>query len=546
MKHTEETPDRSTDRDPPRQGRGGVSVCGGDKNGGFDTSVPSAGEDHGTPGDGGQPNGQPDDGGTPTARSGAPGEASRHPLAKKCDAGSDEPDRTAPQFWRKRRLARREALWRTTDVQRCAYCGRVPHSADQDIDCYRQDWTDEDGEDRVGSRVEGVQTCGNVNLCPACARGPRQERAAMINEAVRRHLDAGGGVVEFLFTLRHDSSHDLRAQLDAMSAGWAAMMQPSKSWGARKLREQMGHVGHYWANEAPWNPVNGWHLHRHGLLFVEKPIPADELREIEDRMYHLYKDAVQEAGMPCPSADYNNLRRLRDGQKDPDEIGGYLMKTDSDTDTRTGRMRTGQEVARGDEKQGQKGVMPFQILDRIGETYRELDRCRSELERVRHRGGETKWKRMGVRKVLQELERWEGLWAEYEAEVEGEKMMQGSRGFEDQFCPSSEEDEPQQEEPERSEQHVGKIPTHLYRHLARFSGGIAALKETIEGKGRIRRSGNRITAMGRGDPVDLDELVEALRLDWWCFEVDESETEGPLVGVQYLNRTSLAKTEVQS
>jgi hypothetical protein len=366
----------------------------------------------------------------------------------------------------------------------------------------------------------------------------------MINEAVRRHLDAGGGVIEFLFTLRHDSSHDLRDQLDAMSAGWEAMMQPSKSWGARKVRERMGHVGHYWANEAPWNPVNGWHLHRHGLLFVEKPIPADELREIEDRMYHLYKDAVQEAGMPCPSADYNNLRRLRDGQKDPDEIGGYLMKTDSDTDTRTGRMRTGQEVARGDEKQGQKGVMPFQILDRIGESYRELDRCRSELERVRHRGGETKWKRMGVRKVLQELERWEGLWAEYESEIEGEKMMQGSRGFEDQFCPSSEEDEPQQEEPERSEQHVGKIPTHLYRHLSRFSGGIAALKETIEGKGRIRRSGNRITAMGRGDPVDLDELVEALRLDWWRFEVDESETEGPLVGVQYLNRTSLAKTEV--
>jgi uncharacterized protein YifE (UPF0438 family) len=359
----------------------------------------------------------------------------------------------------------------------------------------------------------------------------------MINEAVRRHLDAGGGVIEFLFTLRHDSTDTLREQLDAMAAGWEAMMQPSNSWGARKVRDRMGHVGHYWANEVPWNPVNGWHVHRHGLLFVEKPIPADELGEIEDRMYHLYKDAVQESGMPCPSADYNNLRRLRDGQQDPGEIGGYLMKTDSDTDSRTGRMRTGQEVARGDEKQGQKGLMPFQILDRIGEMYAALDHFRSELERVRQRGGETKWKRMRVQKVRKELAQWERLWATYETEVEGQKMMQGSRGFEDKFCPSSEEDEPQGEEPERSEQHVGTIPPHLYRHLARFSGGVSALLETIEGKGRIRRSGNRITAIGEGEPVELDELVEALRLDWWQFEVDESRADGPIVGVQYLNRT---------
>jgi uncharacterized protein YifE (UPF0438 family) len=329
-----------------------------------------------------------------------------------------------------------------------------------------------------------------------------------------------------------------------MAAGWEAMVQPSKSWGARKVREKMGHVGHYWANEAPWNPVNGWHLHRHGLFFVEKPLPADEVREVEKRLYHLYKDAVQEQEMPCPSRDYNNLRRIRDGEGPPDEIGGYLMKTDSDSEARTGRLsggRTGEEVARGDEKQGQKGLMPFQILDRIGEMYAALDHFRSELEQVRQRGGETKWKRLRVRKVRKELEFWEGLWSEYESEIEGEKMMQGSRGFEDQFC-SSDDEEESPDESERSEVEVGAIPCHLFRHLARFSGGVSALLETIEGKGRIRRSGNRITAIGEGEPVDLDELVEALRLDWWQFEVDETQENGPLVGVQYLNRTLLTES----
>lgn len=322
-------------------------------------------------------------------------------------------------------------------------------------------------------------------------------------------------------------------------------MQPSKSWGARKLRERMGHVGHYWANEAPWNPVNRWHLHRHVVFFVEKPLPADELQEVEKQLYRLYKDAVQETGMPCPSKDYNNLRRLRDGEDAPDEIGGYLMKTDSDMGTRTGRLpgdRTGEEVARGDEKQGQKGLMPFQILDRIGEAYHALDHFRSKLEQVRQRGGETKWKRLRVRKVREEIERWERLWSEYEQEVEGEKMMQGSRGFEEQFCTPDEEDEESPDEPERSEVEVGKVPCHLFRHLARFSGGVSALLETIEGEGRIRRSGNRITAIGEGEPVDLDELVEALRLDWWQFEVDETQEDGPLVGVQYLNRTLLTES----
>ena len=490
-----------------------------------------------------QQNGQTAEGGTSTARSETPGEASCHPLAKKCDAGSDEPELSEAQYWRKRRYGRREALWRTTDVQRCAYCGRVPYSADQNIECYREEWT-EGGEERSSARVEGVQTCGNVNLCPVCAREPRQERAAMINEAVRRHLDAGGGVIEFLFTLRHDEGHSLRQQLDAMAAGWEAMMQPSKSWGARKVREQMGHVGHYWANEAPWNPVNGWHVHRHGLLFVEKPLPADELQEVEKRLYRLYKDAVQEAGMPCPSKDYNNLRRLRDGEEPPDEIGGYLMKTDSEAGTRTGRLpgdRAGEEMVRGDEKQGQKGLMPFQILDRVGEAYQALDHFRSKLEQVRQRGGETKWKRLRVRKVQEELGRWERLWSEYETEVEGEKMMQGSRGFEEQFCPSDDEEE-SDPEPERTEEKVGEIPAHLWRHLCRFSGGVSALYEAIEGQGRIRRSGNRITAIGEGDPADFGELVEALRLDWWQFEVDETQGDGPLVGVQYLNRTLLTES----
>jgi hypothetical protein len=425
-----------------------------------------------------------------------------------------------------------------TRVERCAYCGRVPHSADQDIQCYREE--DEEGE--VSAHVEGMQTCGNVNLCPVCARGPRQSRAAMISEAVKNHLRSGGGVLEFLFTLKHDETHSLSEQMEAMRKGWTAMMRPSKSWAARKVREKMGHVGHYWANEAPWNAENGWHLHRHGILMVEEPLDAEEISEIEGDLYEAYRNAVMGAGMPCPSRQFNRVRDIRsESAKGPDEIGGYLMKTEV-----KGRSRMGEEITRGDAKSEGKGLMPFQILDRIAEAMEVVKRCEAKAERARQAGGEPKWSDRFARRARGELKDWVSLWREYESVVEGEKMMQGSNRFEEKFCISAEEDEPEEETPDQDEdrEKVGEIPAHLYRHLCRFSGGLSTLFETIEGVGRIRREGNRVVAVGEGERVDFGELVDAIYWDWWNSRVVESQTEGPMLGVQYLNRTFLAKTEV--
>lgn len=481
--------------------------------------------------------------GSSIGRSGEVGEPSCHPLAKKCDGECDEPDLNTAQYWRKRRYARREALWRVTNVQRCAYCGRVPYSADQGVQCYRKEWTDGEGNQQSAGRIEGVQTCGNVNLCPVCARDVRRERAAKINRAVQSHLDAGGGVLEFLFTLRHSTEHSLRQQLDAMKAGWAAMMQASVSWGARKVKERMGHVGHYWKNEAPWNPENGWNVHRHGVFFTEEPIAdASELEEINSALFGLYKDAVQKEGMPCPSKELNNVVPIGRGRTEGEEsIGGYMMKTDSGAKGRMGGAgRVGQEVARGDEKEGRKGLMPFQLLDLIGDACSALDHFRAEKEKVIQSGGDPTWKRRRIGRVRRELELWEGLWSEYEQAVEGEKMMQGSRGFDDELVPESEEETEPTPREEAEEEQIGEVPSHLFRHLSRFSGGVSLLLETIEGKGYIRREGNRIVAVGEGEPVDLEGLIEALRLDWWRTEVDESELEGPLVGVQYRSRVEVA------
>jgi hypothetical protein len=364
----------------------------------------------------------------------------------------------------------------------------------------------------------------------------------MISEAVENHLRSGGGVLEFLFTLKHDDSHSLSEQMEAMRKGWTAMMRPSKSWAARKVREKMGHVGHYWANEAPWNAENGWHLHRHGILMVEEPLDAQEISEIEGDLYEAYKNAVMGAGMPCPSRQFNRVRDIRsESAKGADEIGSYLMKTDS-----KGRSRTGEEITRGDAKSEGKGLMPFQILDRIAEATEVVKRCEAKAERARQAGGEPKWSDRFARRARGELKHWVSLWREYESVVEGQKMMQGSNGFEQKFCISAEEDEPEEETPDQDEdrEKVGEIPAHLYRHLCRFSGGLSTLFETIEGVGRIRREGNRVVAVGEGESVDFGELIDAIRLDWWQFEVDESQTEGPMLGVQYLNRAFLAKTEV--
>jgi hypothetical protein len=383
------------------------------------------------------------------------------------------------------------------------------------VTVYRE--TSADGEEK--GRIEGVQTCGSVNLCPACAWEPRRRRAAVINEAVESHQEAGGQVLEGLLTLKHDKGHRFAEQLEAMKAGWEAIMQAKESWGARKLKEKMGHVGHTWANEVTWNPENGWHLHRHVLFFVEEPLSPQEIEEIEREMYHLYKDAVQKSGMPCPSRDFNRIKPLSEVDRE-EEPGGYLMKTDSGCGSRRAG-RVGEEIARGDEKQAQKGLMPFQILDRIGEAREMLDHFRSELEEIRQRGGTEKWKKMRVEKVRGELQEWESLWLEYERAVDGEKMMNHSKGFEDRLTGDEEDEERVEGSGDGDKEEVGTIQAHVYKHLASMRGGVATLLEVVEGDGRIRQDGNRIAALGEGRKVDFEEFIEAVRLDWWLHEASK-------------------------
>jgi hypothetical protein len=448
------------------------------------------------------------------------------PLGKKCDGESDgdgdgggkEADRSPGQYWRRQRFGRREALWQVTDLQRTAYCGRVPHSREKGVTAYRTTFAD--GEKK--GRIEGVQTCGSVNLCPACAWEPRRQRAALINEAVENHRKAGGQVLEGLLTLKHDKSHRLAEQMEAMKAGWAAIMQARESWGARKLKDKMGHDGHTWANEVTWNPENGWHLHRHVLFFVEEPLSAEEIGEIEEKMYHLYKDAVQAAGMPCPSRAFNRIKPLSEVDREA-SAGGYLTKVDSGCKSRQAG-RVGEEIARGDEKQAQKGLMPFQILDRIAESCEMADYFRSELEKIRRRGGTEKWKKLRVEKAREEARGWEDLWLEYEETVDGEKMVNHSKGFEEQFTGDDGDDGDE----ERGgggdggeEEEVGTIRAHLYKHVASMRGGVATLLEVIEGNGRIRQNGNRIAALGEGRKVDFEEFMEAVETDWWLNQASE-------------------------
>lgn len=462
-----------------------------------------------------QQKGQDHQGGSASDRSGAGGGGPLSPLGKKCDGEGDEPDRSPGQYWRRRRYRRREALWQVTDLQRCAYCGRIPYSKEEGVTVYREDSSGGD----VKGRIEGVQTCGSVSLCPACAWEPRRRRAGLINEAVASHREDGGQVLEGLLTLKHGTEHGLAEQMEAMKAGWAAVMQASGSWGARKLKEKMGHVGHTWATEVTWNPEHGWHLHRHVLFFVEEPLSPEEIEGIEERMYHLYKDAVQEAGMPCPSRAFNRIKPLSEVDREMDP-GLYLTKADSGCKSRTGS-RVGEEVARGDEKTAQKGLMPFEILDRIAEAREMLDHFRSELEKIRERGGTEKWKKLRVEKVRGALERWESLWLEYEEVVDGETMMNHSKDFEDRFADDDDGDDDAGSGGGEEKEEVGTIDAHIYKHLASLRGGVATLLEVVEGDGRIRQDGNRIAALGEGREVDFEEFIEAVRLDWWLREASE-------------------------
>ena len=187
--------------------------------------------------------------------------------------------------------------------------------------------------------VAGVQSCGSVWACPCCAPKVRARRAQELDDALRAHLDTGGGALLVTVTLPHDRDEALDAVWSRLGACWTRLMAGR---GPEQLRG-FGWVGTVRSVEVT-HGANGWHVHAHAVLFLTAPV-----------------DLVDQARLLL-------WLRGRWGRVTGAELDGHAVDVrviehpDAAVAAYVTGWSAGAELARGDVKRARGGRSPMQLL----------------------------------------------------------------------------------------------------------------------------------------------------------------------------------------
>ncbi len=241
----------------------------------------------------------------------------------------------------------------------------------------------------VGDRVEirikdgtgyycGLETCGDVWLCPVCSAKIHHRRAAELRDALTTWESHGHAASLITITVPHDLDHRLAQLLDAERDAWRHVTAGA-AW--QRLKHKLGIAGHIIALEFTWGDENGWHPHYHVLLVHDQDFDAAAITALHAHIHSRLAASCRDHGLRQP----DQLHAVRiDPSVSATAADGYIAKN--------GDWTPAEEMARGDLKTSRTGSRtPFQILAdyyQTGDTrnrnlWREYTRVASGLSAVR-------------------------------------------------------------------------------------------------------------------------------------------------------------------
>lgn len=329
-------------------------------------------------------------------------------------------------------------LWRESTLERVRKCKRVPIMGGDVLI-----------RDNVGtSHYVGVATCGSIWACPVCGANIRNKRSQEISEATARWDGRGGGVYMATFTAPHDLGMRLKPLFSVISDGfravlsgraWAgesraayakrvacweksgrdrgepepvrrpgeserAFLRRRESWevsGKARgrdrpvrtvgIKERLGIVGQIRSMEVTYGE-HGWHPHLHVLIYTEDRLGDGQAEELRGYLRERWSRFIVKAGYRQPHDDHGvKVDRCVKAT----EAGKYIAKTQE------GGRNPGNELARGDLKQGgEGGRTPLEILDDFRWNGDSADlRLWREYEQVTHGRQCITWSK-GLREIL--------------------------------------------------------------------------------------------------------------------------------------------------
>src|SRR5215469_6406228 len=224
----------------------------------------------------------------------------------------------------------------------------------------------------------GLETCGNVWLCPVCSAKIHYRRAAELHDALDAWKTNGHAASLVTITVPHDLDDPLSRLVDTERDAWKHVAAGA-AW--QRLKRRLGIAGHIIALEFTWGDENGWHPHYHVLLVHDQDLDAGAIAALHSHVH-------SRLGAACRAADLRQPDQLHAVRIDPNvsatAAGAYVAKG--------GHWTPAEEMTRGDLKTGRSlSRTPFQILgdyyqagdSRDGNLWREFGRVTRSLAAVR-------------------------------------------------------------------------------------------------------------------------------------------------------------------
>ena len=166
--------------------------------------------------------------------------------------------------------------------------------------------------------VSGVETCGSVWSCPVCSSKIAAHRNTELNKVNTAWRERGGSILFATFTMRHQSGDSLVSLWDGLSASWRRLVSGK---GYQNLKEQFGIDGYVRVVEVTHGD-NGWHVHTHTAIYLDKVLSDFELTQLEQRLYGRWVSALDKDGFTASQAHGVDVIRTQEGSG----LGAYMTK----------------------------------------------------------------------------------------------------------------------------------------------------------------------------------------------------------------------------
>lgn len=260
--------------------------------------------------------------------------ASRSPVAPLPEALEAQRDAALVQRFTLQAAAR-ELLPR----ERVASCMWRPIPARESIEVYHAPRTS-------SAHFGGLQVCGSVWCCPVCAVKVSERRRVELHGGIETWLCAACGhrLVLATFTLQHRPSDALGVVLGRLKV---ARRDLTSGRAAKAFNGRYGVAGSIRTLEVT-HGANGWHPHLHVLLFLERDVAVESLR---DELGERWPQCVAAAGGYAGKAGCDVRHSDRD-------IAEYVSKWGKQP-----RWTTAHEMTKAVTKKGhESGRTPTELL----------------------------------------------------------------------------------------------------------------------------------------------------------------------------------------